>query len=175
MIPVFMFLMDDCTGCYLDNTDAAPLFDAAGEIMAIPDISAWEAWAGQAFEKLLFQAALRRSNTFPVPLAKAIEYVHAHYAGGIQLGDAADAAQVSPAYLSRLFSEHCKTTFIDYVTELRIENAEKLLRESKMNIKEVAFASGYQDPNYFSKIFRKFTGLSPMAYAGEAKRGVSDL
>jgi two-component system response regulator YesN len=175
MIPVFTFLMDDCTGCYLDNTETPPLFDAAGEIMALPDLSAWEAWAGQAFEKLFFQAALRRSNTFPVPLAKAIEYIHAHYAEGIQLGDAADAAQVSPPYLSRLFSEHCKTTFIDYVTELRVENAEKLLRESKMNIKEVAFALGYQDPNYFSRIFRKFTGLSPMAYAGEAKRGASDL
>jgi two-component system response regulator YesN len=170
MIPVFMFLMDDCTGCYRDNAEASPLFSAAEEITAIPDISAWEAWADQAFEKLLFQAGLRRSNTFPVPLAKALEYVHAHYAGGIQLGDAADAAHVSPAYLSRLFSEHCKTSFIDYVTELRIENAEKLLRESKMNIKEVAFAIGYQDPNYFSKIFRKVTGLSPTVYAADAKR-----
>ncbi|MDR0708779.1 MAG: AraC family transcriptional regulator, partial [Spirochaetaceae bacterium] len=170
MIPVFMFLMDDCTGCYRDNAEAPPLFSAAEEIIAIPDIPAWEAWADQAFEKLLFQAGLRRSNTFPVPLAKALEYVHAHYAGGIQLGDAADAAQVSPAYLSRLFSEHCKTSFIDYVTELRIENAEKLLRESKMNIKEVAFATGYQDPNYFSKIFRKVTGLSPTVYAADAKR-----
>jgi two-component system response regulator YesN len=171
MIPVFMFLMDDCTGCYRDNSGAAPLFAAAEEITALPDLPAWEAWAGPAFDKLLLQARLRRSNAFPVPLAKAVEYIRAHYAEGIQLGDAAEAAQVSPAYLSRLFSEHGKTTFIDYITELRIENAEKLLRESKMNIKEVAFAAGYQDPNYFSKIFRKITGLSPLAYAEEIKRG----
>ncbi|MDR1636993.1 MAG: AraC family transcriptional regulator [Treponema sp.] len=171
MIPVFMFLLDDCTGCYRDNTETAPLFAPAEEIMALPDMPAWEAWADQAFEKLLLQAGLRRSNAFPVPLAKAVEYIHAHYAEGIQLGDAAEAALVSPAYLSRLFSEHCKTSFIDYVTELRIENAEKLLRESKMTIKEVAFAAGYQDPNYFSKIFRKVTGLSPLAYAGELRRG----
>ncbi|MDR1107099.1 MAG: helix-turn-helix domain-containing protein [Treponema sp.] len=170
MIPVFMFLMDDCTGCYRDGAGAPPLFAAAEEIMAISDMGQWEAWAGEAFGKILFQAALRRSNSFPVPLAKALEYVHANYAGGIQLSDAASVAQVSPAYLSRLFSEHCKTSFIDYVTELRIENAEKLLRESKMNIKEVAFATGYQDPNYFGKIFKKITGLSPMAYTVEAKR-----
>jgi two-component system response regulator YesN len=44
-----------------------------------------------------------------------------------------------------------------------------------MNIKEVAFATGYQDPNYFSKIFRKFTGLSPMAYAVETKRRGEEL
>jgi two-component system response regulator YesN len=171
MVPVFMFLMDDCTGCYRDHTETAPLFAAAEEIMGIPDIARWELWAEAAFEKILFQAVLRRSTTFPVPLAKAIEYIHRHYAEGIQLNDAAGAAQVSPAYLSRLFSEHCKTSFIDYITELRIENAEKLLRESPMNIKEVAFATGYQDPNYFSKIFRKLTGRSPVAYAGEVKRG----
>jgi two-component system response regulator YesN len=170
MIPVFMFLMDDCTGCYRDNAEASPLFAAAEEIMAVPDMRRWESWVDEAFEKVLLQAALRRSNTFPVPLAKAIEYVHAHYAEGIQLNDAAGAAQVSPAYLSRLFSEHCKVSFIDYVTELRIENAEKLLRESKMTVKEVAFAAGYQDPNYFSKIFRKLTGLSPTAYAADAKK-----
>jgi two-component system response regulator YesN len=175
MIPVFMFLMDDCTGCYHDNAEAAPLFAAAEEIMAIPDMSRWETWAGEAFGKILFQAGLRRSATFPVPLAKAIAYVHANYAGGIQLNDAADAAQVSPAYLSRLFSEHCKASFIDYVTELRIENAEKLLRESKMTIKEIAFATGYQDPNYFGKLFKKCTGLSPLAYAGAAKRAEGDL
>jgi two-component system response regulator YesN len=175
MIPVFMFLMDDCSGCYHDNAEAAPLFAVAEEIMAIPDMPRWEAWAGEAFERLLLQAGLRRSSTFPLPLAKALEYVHAHYAGGIQLNDAAEAAQVSPAYLSRLFSEHCRTSFIDYVTELRMENAEKLLRESKMNIKEVAFATGYQDPNYFGKIFKKFTGLSPLAYAGAAKRAEAGL
>ncbi|MDR2741197.1 MAG: helix-turn-helix domain-containing protein [Treponema sp.] len=170
MIPVFMFLLDDCTGCYRDNSEDAPLFAVVEDIMAIPDMRRWEEWAGRTFEKLLFQAGLRRSNSFPVPLAKAIEYVHRHYAAGIQLNNAASAAQVSPAYLSRLFSEHCKTSFIEYVTELRIENAEKLLRESKMNIKEVAFAAGYQDPNYFSKIFRKLTGFSPTAYAADVKR-----
>jgi two-component system response regulator YesN len=170
MIPVFMFLLDDCTGCYRDNSEEAPPLAVVEEITAIPDMRGWEEWAGRAFEKVLLQAGLRRSNNLPIPLAKAIEYIHQHYAGGIQLNDAACAAQVSPAYLSRLFSEHCKTSFIDYVTELRIENAERLLRESKMNVKEVAFAAGYQDPNYFSKIFRKLTGLSPTAYAADAKK-----
>jgi two-component system response regulator YesN len=170
MIPVFMFLMDDCTGCYRDNAGEAPLFDPPVEITAIPDMDGWEAWADAAFEKILLRAAARRQNAFPVPLAKAVEYIHAHYAEGIQLGGAAAAAGVSPAYLSRLFSEHGKTSFIGYLTKLRVENAEKLLRESNMNIKEIAFASGYRDPNYFSRTFRKITGLSPLAYAEKAKQ-----
>jgi two-component system response regulator YesN len=169
MVSVFEFLMDDCTGCYADP-DAAPLFAPAEEIMSLAGMDQWEAWAAAAFEKILFRSQLRRSQDIPFPLAKALDYIREHYAdGSLQLNSAANAAQVSTSYLSRLFSEHLKTNFIDYVTELRIENAEKLIRESKMNIKEIAFAAGYQDPNYFGKLFRKITGMSPSAYAAEFK------
>jgi two-component system response regulator YesN len=169
MVSVFMFLMDDCSGCYSGHAENPPPFNAAEEIMALPDLAAWEAWAAPAFEQIQRQANLRRSGSFPLPLVKAIEYIHDHYAESIQLPDAADAAQVSAAYLSRLFSEHLKTNFIDYITELRIAQAEKLIRESRMNIKEIAFAVGYQDPNYFSKIFKKITGLSPRIFGVRAE------
>jgi two-component system response regulator YesN len=164
MIPVFMFLLDDCTGCYQVTTADPPPFAPAEDIMVLKTVAEWETWAADAFDKLLLLATLRRSGNFPLPLVKAMEHIHDHYTEGIQLGDVAEAAQVSSAYLSRLFSEHLKTNFIDYLTELRIERAEKLIRESRMNIKEVAYAVGYQDPNYFSKIFRKITGLLPTQY-----------
>jgi two-component system response regulator YesN len=166
MIPVFMFLLDDCGGYYQGAAGEALPFFPAEDIMAVRNMSEWEAWSADAFEKILRLASLRRSGNFPLPLLKAMEYVHEHYTEAIQLGDAADAAQVSAAYLSRLFSEHLKTNFIDYLTELRVERAEKLIRESRMNIKEVAYAVGYQDPNYFSKIFKKVTGLLPTHYTG---------
>ncbi|GHV60940.1 hypothetical protein AGMMS49587_03770 [Spirochaetia bacterium] len=169
MVSVFMFLMDDCTGCYSGHVEVSPPFNAAEEIMALPDLAAWEGWAASAFERIQRQANLRRSGSFPLPLVKAIEYIHDHYAESIQLSDAADAAQVSAAYLSRLFSEHLKANFIDYITELRIGQAEKFIRESRMNIKEIAFAVGYQDPNYFSKIFKKITGLSPRTFGARAE------
>ena len=98
-----------------------------------------------------------------------MEYIHEHYTKPIQLSSAAEAAKVSSAYLSRLFSEYIQCTFIDYVTALRIEQAEKLIREARMNIKEVSFAVGFQDANYFSKIFRKITGLPPSVYAAEKR------
>jgi two-component system response regulator YesN len=169
MAAVFMFLMDDCSGCYSGHAEEPPPFNAAEEIMALPDLAAWEAWAPTAFEQVQRQAKFRRSWSFPLPLVKAIEYIHDHYVESIQLPDAADAAQVSTAYLSRLFSEHLKTNFIDYITEIRIAQAEKLIRESRMNIKEIAFAVGYQDPNYFSKIFKKITGLSPRTFGARAE------
>jgi two-component system response regulator YesN len=166
MIPVFMFLLDDCSGCYQGSAGDPPPFSPAEDIMAVRDMAEWEAWSAGAFETILRMTSLRRSRNFPLPLIKAMEYIHEQYTKTIQLGDAAEAAHISPAYLSRLFSEHLKTNFVEYLTELRIERAEKLIRESRMNIKEVAYAVGYQDPNYFSKIFRKVTGMLPTQYAG---------
>jgi two-component system response regulator YesN len=172
MIPVFMLLMDDISGYFggrgvedpnLSGGKARPV-SPAEEIMALKDRQAWEAWAAQAFEDILREAGLKRSAKIPLPLVKALEYLREHYAEPITLNSTAEAAQVSTAYLSRLFSEQLRTGFSDYLTELRIEKAEKLLRETRMNIKEVSFASGFQDPNYFSKIFRKVTGMLPSAF-----------
>jgi two-component system response regulator YesN len=164
MTGVFTLLIDDSTGAYSVQSGEGPPFNAAEEILALDGIEEWTVWAEAAFEKLLRYAALRRSGNFPLPLTKAMEYINAHYAGQIQLSSAADAAQVTPAYLSRLFSEHLKTSFVDYLTELRVEKAEKLIRENRMNIKEIAYTVGYQDPNYFSKIFKKTTGVLPTEY-----------
>jgi two-component system response regulator YesN len=165
MTGVFMILIDDSFGAYSAQSGDGPPFNPAEEILALGNsIEEWSAWAEEAFEILLYQAALRRSGNFPPPLTRAVGYIHDHYAEPIQLSSAADAAQVSSAYLSRLFSEHLKTSFVDYLTELRVEKAEKLIPASRMSIKEIAFAVGYQDPNYFSKIFKKITGLLPTEY-----------
>jgi two-component system response regulator YesN len=170
MVSVFVLLLDDLRGSWGACPEDPPLFNPAEEIMALGDLPAWEAWAAGAFEKVQGEFALCRSGHFPLPLVKAMAFIQEHYAEAIHLGSAAEAAQVSPAYLSRLFSEYLKTSFIDFLTELRLEKGEKLIRESGKSIKEIAFEVGYQDPNYFSKIFRKLRGQSPTEFA-EAARG----
>jgi two-component system, response regulator YesN len=170
MVSLFTLLIDDATGCYSGRTEAAPPFIPAEEIMPLADEAAWEEWSFQAFEKVHDLFALRRTGNYPGPLVRAIEYINERYTEPLQLSSAADAAKVSSAYLSRLFSEHLHTSFVDYLTELRIDQAERLISQASMSIKEVAFAVGIQDPNYFSKIFRKATGLPPTLYAAQ-KRG----
>ena len=175
MVSVFNFLLDDiygfCGGRSPGGGEETPPFDAAREIMALKDLAAWENWSARAFEKLLKEAVLRRSGNFPLPLVKAIAYIQAHYADpSLQLNSAAEAAQVSTAYLSRLFSDHLTSSFVDYLTEFRVEKGENLIRESGMSIKGIAFAVGYQDPNYFSKIFRKLRGRSPSEFAEQVEK-----
>jgi two-component system response regulator YesN len=159
MVSLFTLLLDDVTGAFTDPEGSLP-FKPAG-IMRLEDIGSWKRWAELHFEKLLLLASEKRTGNFPPPLVKALGFIREQYTEGIQLGDVAEKALVSAAHLSRLFTEHLKTTFVDYLTELRINEAEKLLADSSMTVKDVAYAVGYQDPNYFSRIFKRITGRLP--------------
>lgn len=163
MVSLFTLLIEDTFGCWsLKPREAIGrvLIDPI-EIMELPDMAAWKRWAERNFGKLVLQAGLDRKGDYPLPLVKAISFINENYARGIQLSDAAEASQVNSAHLSRLFSKHLKTNFIDYLTALRINEAEALLREKAVTVKEAALATGYQDPNYFSKIFKKIKGILP--------------
>ena len=95
---------------------------------------------------------------------KALEFIREHYEEPISLQDAADAAEVNPAYLSYLFKQEMEIGFSNYVQELRIDCAKKLLSGTNCKVKDVALRSGFGDYHYFSKTFKKITGMSPAEY-----------
>ena len=172
MVSVFTLLQDDLYGILSEqnslsgnSSDAVPPFDPA-EIMELPDLGAWKRWAEYNLDKIVLKANLERQGNYPLPLVKALAYIRENYTRGIRLNNAAEAAQVNTAHLSRLFSEHLKTNFIDYLSTLRINEAERLLKEKSITVKEAAFAVGYQDPNYFSKAFKKIKGILPTEVKG---------
>ena len=96
-------------------------------------------------------------------------YIRGNYEKPLQLTDVAEFCGVSSGYLSRLFTEQLKLSFVDYLTSVRMKVAEGLLLENRLHIKDIAFAVGYQDPNYFSRIFRKQKGIAPTSYLQERK------
>ncbi|HNY17030.1 MAG TPA: helix-turn-helix domain-containing protein [Treponemataceae bacterium] len=168
---LFTLLVDDVLSCFKTHSEEVPPFDPIEELCPLDDVPSIVTWSEQAFERVYALARQKRTGEFPVPLVKAIAFIGESYSRQIQLSDAAEAANVSSAYLSRLFSEHTGSSFVDYLTALRIERAERLIRENRLSIKEVAFATGYQDPNYFSKLFRKIVGVSPTMYAERIRDG----
>ncbi|MNJ47324.1 HTH-type transcriptional regulator YesS [compost metagenome] len=76
----------------------------------------------------------------------------------------AEYVNLSPYYFSKLFKMHTGENFIDYVTRLRIDEAKKLIVERRLSLKEICFEVGYKDPNYFSRVFKKMTGITPSEY-----------
>ena len=87
----------------------------------------------------------------------------------ISLNSIATWVGMSPSYFSSIFSKEMGKTFVEYLTEIRIEKAKELLVRTNMKTSEVGYEVGYKDPHYFSYIFKKVQGCSPKDYRAERK------
>lgn len=94
----------------------------------------------------------------------AKKYIKENYNKDLSLEEVAHNMAVSPYYFSKLFKKKTGENFIDYVTKVRIKKAQGLLRETGKSIKMIAHCVGYNDPNYFSRVFKKITGMSPREF-----------
>ncbi len=99
-------------------------------------------------------------------LQKAVDFLNLHYNEQITLNKVADNIFVSTYYLSRMFKKELGKNFVDYLNEIRMLKAKELLREGKHKTYEVAEMVGITDAQYFSKLFKKYTGLTPKECKG---------
>jgi two-component system response regulator YesN len=98
-------------------------------------------------------------------LNQAMEYIDRHYhEESMSLERVAKEINISPNYFSALFSQEVGLTFIEYLTNKRIDRAKYLLRYTDKRSGEIAFAVGYKDPHYFSFVFKKVMGCTPSEY-----------
>jgi two-component system response regulator YesN len=97
-------------------------------------------------------------------VAMVLNLIERCYADDITLDDAAAIAGLSSSYLSRLFKEEMGTNFKDYLTTYRLERAKAGLRDPRRKIYEVAEEVGFRDQRYFSEVFKKRFGYSPLEY-----------
>lgn len=97
-------------------------------------------------------------------IRKAIKYIDKNFHQNISLDDVAKEMNMSYHYFSKFFKDSTGKNFVDYLTDLRIEKSKNILKDVTINVKEVCFEVGYSDPNYFSKIFKKVTGMTPTEY-----------
>lgn len=110
------------------------------------------------------RATLAAAAAPPRWLARAVDYLHAHYTASPTVGDIADAVGVHPAHLSRVFRQHKGCTVGDYARRLRIEAARDQLASSDLPLGEIALQAGFSDQSHFSRLFRAATGHTPAAY-----------
>lgn len=99
-----------------------------------------------------------------INLAKAAAYIETHFAESIDVAQLAQLSHYSERHFLRLFTQTYKATPTEYITNLRINHACILLKDKKCSVSEAAIHCGYTNVNYFSRVFRKKTGLSPTEY-----------
>ncbi|WP_340024210.1 response regulator [Paenibacillus sp. FSL K6-1096] len=97
-------------------------------------------------------------------LVAAKLYIRSHLTASLTLSEVAGAIYVSPHHLSHLFRERTGMTFLEYVTALRMEEANRMLKEPGAKIYEVAEQIGYKSWKHFSRVFKEFAGIGPAEY-----------
>ncbi|SDM80999.1 response regulator [Acetanaerobacterium elongatum] len=104
------------------------------------------------------------SGSMKLLLRKAVDYLNKHYSDPITLQQMADEIYVSPSYISRMFKKELGVNFVDYLNEIRISRAKDLLGDINYKTYEVADSVGISNPHYFSKLFRRYVGMTPSEY-----------
>ena len=122
-----------------------------------------------------FQAAIEARNSvsndrYGSVIQSAKEYIEKNFSNGeLSLNRIAAHIGVSPSYFSSIFKQETGTTFVEYLTKVRIDKACELLRCTNSRTAEIGEQVGYSDPHYFSATFKKVMGQSPKDYRAGQK------
>ncbi len=123
-------------------------------------IAKLNAFIGEAKERIADKAV----NAGNANMKKLLDYIDEHYAEPLSLTEMARHFHFNPSYLSSYFSSHNSEGFVDYLHRVRTDKAAELLRQGEATISEISDRVGYSDHSYFTKVFKKLTGMSPSRY-----------
>ncbi len=149
---------DDRVG---DGSVSLSIADPVADVAGLETRQEVDAWAQRVVRRIVEEQNRRIGSGWPEALHRAVLHIENHFAQPLTLAGVAEHCGISAGYLSRAFSEHAGTSFNDYLNSIRLETAQGMLKEGHHSVKEIAYAVGYHDPNYFSRIFKKFKGVSP--------------
>ncbi len=157
------------------RTQAVPVVILTSKVLSLDDVKRIEKHAHvvvqskgvlseaeiiAALHRALFGDAALPPQTGAL-VKRALAYMHQNYARPLARWEIAAAIGVSDNYLSRVFHQELGLSPWDYLNRFRISHAQELFRRTQDSVKRVAAQVGFKDPKYFSRVFRKLTGLSP--------------
>ena len=122
------------------------------------------AWLDKLKEGVVKILSERKQDYRLQAISKIQSYINENITRRLSLGEIADIFGYSQGYLSSLFSKYAGINFVDYVTNARIQKAKELMASNQVKVYEVASDLGFESSFYFSKVFKKVTGMSPSDY-----------
>lgn len=100
---------------------------------------------------------------------KAVEYIQQNYSKKISMVQLADLSCVSENYFSKLFVRVMKTSVSDYIASYRIEKSKEYLLQTDLKVSKISEMVGFEDPAYFHRVFKKYTGMTPHEFRDAAR------
>ena len=121
-------------------------------------------------EKAIAYREARSSTRYNAVINKARAYLAREYQNsGVTLNDVSSHVCMSNSHFCTIFAQEMGMTFSEYLTGLRMNKAKELLRTTQMRSSDIAYAVGYNDPHYFSYLFKKHTGMTPRDFRKDAQ------
>lgn len=103
-------------------------------------------------------------NPMHSKIFQIVKFINNNYHEPLSLPYISERFYISPYYLSRIFKETTGFTFVEYVNSIRIQQAQRLLSETKLNVTIIAEKTGFDSTAHFGRVFKSITGLSPLNY-----------
>ena len=116
--------------------------------------------------QLLEESSTGSENAFRLPV---MEYIAAHYAQPIRVGDLADLMGFSEGHFARIFRREFGMTLVQYVTQYRVRRSCELLSDTSIPVEQIAYLVGINSYSYFCTCFKRICGLSPGAYRSDKR------
>ena len=110
------------------------------------------------------------TDTHDSRIRTMLSYIAVHYAEPITLNQIAQAVYISPRECLRTFRRALNTTPVEYLTTVRVARARELLWHTRQSVSEIGVACGFNSGSYFGKVFRRYTGCSPLAFRAQASK-----
>lgn len=104
------------------------------------------------------------SKQVPDTVNDAVKYIQDNLSQNMSITEIADIVHLNPQYFMRLFKKETGKPVLEFITELRLERVKQLLVETNKSITEIAISAGYDNFSYFSKLFKKYEGVTPSEY-----------
>lgn len=127
------------------------------ELIDSPELT--ECWLEKIVREIAGIVTAVYEKRSKVIIEKAKKYIEENYQSPLSYRDVARAVFISPSYFLSLFKRETGTTFVDYLTAVRIEKAKHTLLTTDLSITQIAYDHGFNNPNYFSNLFRKIVGV----------------
>lgn len=138
-------------------------------------LDALEQWLKHICEKINFLMEKRQDSISRKKIEEAKRYMLDNYnSEEINLNSICNYLAISTSKFSQILKKFTGQTFIEYLTRVRIEKAMEMLKSTDNKIYEIAFEVGFNDPHYFSFIFKKVNGISPVQFRERIKRNVNE-
>lgn len=139
-------------------------FASLSQLSAISTEEQLASWLHQVLERIMDSLQRPGQRTPDALLAGALRFMAEHCGRDISRDEVAAAAALSPAHFSRLFHKRLGQSFTDVLNQMRVDKAAEMLRGTDKPLKRIAQEMGFSDQSYFTKVFRKWRGISPGGY-----------